>query len=265
MPLTTYTADGRPKGKGQSFAPQGVLNYKAWTAWNPASSGSYLNHPDGTYTYTCPYSGYYRVVAEEAVAHTNAYTTEESSWTFGGTATRLDNQGVGNDWGEDATDGSRHASRVALFYANAGQTITLLPFQRVTYTLGTHTYSHFHFIELTASSVGVAPEPWHNVGAAGEPAFTSSWVNYGGTETPARFMKDPHGFVHLGGLIKLGTLTASAFTLPAGYRPLSGHRWACMSSGALGYLILQSDGTVVPFSGSNVWFDLSPAIFRAEG
>jgi hypothetical protein len=72
---------------------------------------------------------------------------------------------------------------------------------------------------------GRSESGWHYVGAAGEPAFEHSWVNYsaiGAGFTNARFCcRD--GVVFIEGLVKSGTLgsnaAASIFTLPAGYRP----------------------------------------------
>jgi hypothetical protein len=62
-------------------------------------------------------------------------------------------------------------------------------------------------------------DPWHLVGAAGEPAFQNSWVNYGGAYAPAAFRKMPDGTVRLRGTVKSGTNASAIFTLPVGYRP----------------------------------------------
>lgn len=59
---------------------------------------------------------------------------------------------------------------------------------------------------------------WHNVGAAGEPVFQSSWVNFGGIYVPARFRK-VGGIVTVEGMVKSGIVPNAIFTLPAGYRP----------------------------------------------
>lgn len=95
--------------------------------------------------------------------------------------------------------------------------------------------------------------------------FTNSWVNYGiGTFPPARYRKDGQGFVHLGGVIKSGTMGSSAFTLPAGYRPShTNHPFAIASNGAFGRVNVKSDGTVVPADGSNIWFALEGVVFYA--
>lgn len=59
---------------------------------------------------------------------------------------------------------------------------------------------------------------WHTIGAAGEPAFVNSWVNFAGGFQPAAFRKGPDGKVQIRGVIKSGA-SATAFTLPVGFRP----------------------------------------------
>jgi hypothetical protein len=67
----------------------------------------------------------------------------------------------------------------------------------------------------------VTMEPWHNVGAAGEPAFATGWANYGGSFQTVGFRKDPLGIVRLRGLANMAAGgTTLIFTLPVGYRPL---------------------------------------------
>jgi hypothetical protein len=109
-------------------------------------------------------------------------------------------------------------------------------------------------------------EGWHVVGAAGEPAFTNSWANYGGGYTGARFKKDKENTVFLEGLIASGTVNASSFTLPVGYRPTGG---ACIfavetNPNTIGRADVTTSGTVTLTSGSNLWFSLCNIIFKAE-
>jgi hypothetical protein len=66
-----------------------------------------------------------------------------------------------------------------------------------------------------------APEGFHEVGAAGEPAFQNSWTNAGGANETVGFYKDREGVVHLKGAAS-GTHTLGIIQLPAGYRPASG-------------------------------------------
>jgi len=72
-----------------------------------------------------------------------------------------------------------------------------------------------------------APENWHEVGAAGEPAFQNGW---GPPTYPVvaplkyeafAFYKDHEGVVHLRGAAVAGTKGLPIFQLPVGYRPAS--------------------------------------------
>lgn len=91
--------------------------------------------------------------------------------------------------------------------------------------------------------------------------FTNSWVNFD-TDRPAGFYKD-RGRTYLTGLLKSGTVGSSAFTLPSGYRPASvnGLIFAVDSNGAFGVIVILSTGTVIPSSGSNVYFSLEGISF----
>jgi hypothetical protein len=73
---------------------------------------------------------------------------------------------------------------------------------------------------------GVAEsEPFHEVGAPGEPAFENGWKNRS-SDTPlytletAGFYKDREGVVHLKGILDTEDATGAViFRLPPGYRP----------------------------------------------
>lgn len=124
-------------------------------------------------------------------------------------------------------------------------------------------------VRQVASSAAQPIEGWHYIGAVGEPAFQNNWVNFDGRA--AAFRKYPDGKVRFRGLIKSGTIGAAAFTLPVGYRPLTGADngevyFPCASNSALGIAYVKPDGTptpgiVVPNVGSNVWFDLASIEF----
>jgi hypothetical protein len=87
----------------------------------------------------------------------------------------------------------------------------------------------------TANAIAT-PEGWHQIGAPGEPGFTSSWSNAGSTAyPPAAFYKDHEGIVHLRGVVKNTGTGSVPFVLPAGYRPGQGIAYY--------YLILCSGGT----------------------
>ena len=123
-------------------------------------------------------------------------------------------------------------------------------------------------------------EPWHEVGAAGEPGWGRfSLVSYPDpASAPVAFMKDPFGFVHLQGRVFAvllqpdGCDTYPLFTLPAGYRP-SGtliqavivHDGNTLQNG-LGEVDLLADGTVgvcSPRLVEHSWVGLDGITFRA--
>jgi len=106
---------------------------------------------------------------------------------------------------------------------------------------------------------------YRSVGGTGQPAFTNSWVNFGGGWAGAAFWRDPLGFVHLRGLIKSGVVGSPAFTLPPGFRPKVNEPFVTISNGAVGRVDVLTDGTVVPASpSSNTWVSLSGIKFRTS-
>lgn len=93
-----------------------------------------------------------------------------------------------------------------------------------------------------------APEAFRNIGAAGQPAFTNAWANFGGGRATAGFYIDKGSVVHLKGSITGGTSGTSAFTLPVGYRPASDLLFPVGSgSNLLINVLLSSTGTVEVF------------------
>jgi hypothetical protein len=94
----------------------------------------------------------------------------------------------------------------------------------------------------------LAVENWRNIGATGNPAFTNSWANSGGSNAVAAFYRDPFRIVRLKGVIDTGTSGTSAFTLPVGYRPSEVLQFpALQTAGAAGaWITVNTDGTVVP-------------------
>jgi hypothetical protein len=120
---------------------------------------------------------------------------------------------------------------------------------------------------IRAQSYISGPDSWHNVGDSGEPAFENGWVNYGSQYNGARFMKDAIGFVHLGGLVKDGTVDAPIFTLPSGYRPGARQIHVTVNdSDEEGHRIdVDTDGTVTPAGSiSTGWTSLENITFYAE-
>jgi hypothetical protein len=148
---------------------------------------------------------------------------------------------------------------------------------------GTNASVYLDVIEFDTESVlqtaSVAAQPldaWHLVGAAGEPAFTASWQNYGAGQPTLGFRKYPDGKVRLKGLIsRLNVTTGDVFTLPVGYRPPSNAvsiRFTAPSNKGAAYVeIYSADGRVstsAPGSFSALvasdWLDLSVVEFDTE-
>jgi len=101
------------------------------------------------------------------------------------------------------------------------------------------------------------------IGQQGVPSYENSWVRYSAGEAAPGYFRDPFGFVQLKGVAKDGTINTTMFTLPPGYRPYEKQTVATISNGAIGRLDVNTDGTVVPVSGSNVYFSLNNIRFRA--
>jgi hypothetical protein len=95
----------------------------------------------------------------------------------------------------------------------------------------------------TQATLNITMDTWHLVGAAGEPAFQNSWVNYSGTQV-AQFRKFPDGKVKLSGYVKSGASGTTIFTLPVGYRPPDQVGVASYVSGGASLLTVNPDGTV---------------------
>jgi hypothetical protein len=136
-------------------------------------------------------------------------------------------------------------------------------------------------------------EGWHEVGASGEPAFTSnercSWKNFDTTNEEsdrqtAAFFRDPFGVVHLKGVVDAddGVATGGCvftfaereplddliYTLPEGYRPEKPSVHVVLTNDQLGEVIVDSTGSVVidfPTTNANAkeWVSLDGITFRA--
>jgi hypothetical protein len=102
---------------------------------------------------------------------------------------------------------------------------------------------------------------WTNV--QGGVGYANSWVDYGGGLPGARYRKEGNK-VHLSGWMKSGTVGATAFTLPSGYRPAQLQGVAVVSNGAFGYLQVNTDGTVVLQAGNNTYASLDNVTFFTD-
>jgi hypothetical protein len=71
----------------------------------------------------------------------------------------------------------------------------------------------------SASGTTVAVETPHNIGAAGEPAFTNGWAAQSLRSAPGFYKDRSRGYL-VGTLNGVSATLAAAFTLPVGYRPL---------------------------------------------
>lgn len=67
-----------------------------------------------------------------------------------------------------------------------------------------------------------ASEPWHLVGAPGEPKFSESWFSSATSYGPVAFYKDQTGIVHLKGPAASAVSGQEIFRLPPGFRPEAG-------------------------------------------
>ena len=112
-------------------------------------------------------------------------------------------------------------------------------------------------IEKIEKSFTVFVQGWTAV------TFQNSWVNYDGTFNQCGYLRDPHGFVHLRGLVKSGTIGTTIFTLPAGYRPEYQQLFNVQSNSALGRCDVKTNGEVTANAGNNAWFSLDGLIFKA--
>jgi hypothetical protein len=115
----------------------------------------------------------------------------------------------------------------------------------------------------TGGNATVAMDPWHTVGAAGEPPFLGTWAAFGSVYQVPQFRKDPLGKVWIRGLVKAGALATAIFTLPVGYRPPAETGWnPVANSGSTnieGEVRVQPTGAVVLINANVVagyaWID----------
>src|SRR4051812_22380129 len=116
----------------------------------------------------------------------------------------------------------------------------------------------------TQATLNITIDPWHLVGAAGEPAFGAGASNYGGGEEVLGFRKLPDGTVRLKGTINAPSLNGTIFTLPVGYRPPALVRISIVSAGVAGSAYITSAGVVAISQGGLSGIDLTGVVFDTQ-
>jgi hypothetical protein len=119
----------------------------------------------------------------------------------------------------------------------------------------------------TQATLNIAMDTWHQVGAAGEPAFQNSWSNFDAAR-PVKFRKYPDGTVRFTGVIKGTTSGTVGFTLPAGYRPpVSQNHLAQQQPGGAGtypaQVEVRANGDIA-ITGNPLWVFLDDIEFDTE-
>jgi hypothetical protein len=95
------------------------------------------------------------------------------------------------------------------------------------HTAGTASTASVANTANVANTAGIAKsltpsEPWHLVGAPGEPKFVGSWHNDNTSYGDVAFYKDQMGVVHLKGPAVNSVPGFEIFKLPLGFRPETG-------------------------------------------
>lgn len=118
-------------------------------------------------------------------------------------------------------------------------------------------------LTLLSSSGGGSPGQWVT------PTLGSSWVPFSTSYDTLQYRKDSLGIVHLRGLIKDGTTTATTvlFTLPSGFRPGKHHIFATTTDDDVFTPIsIRSTGDVeLRKFVSATWLSLAGISFQADG
>lgn len=95
------------------------------------------------------------------------------------------------------------------------------------------------------------------------PTLLNGWMDFGAGYNPAGYMLDGLGFVHLRGLVKLGTMHSPVFQLPPGFRPAYDEYMATIAGNAFASVTTTSAGNVIPWDGVNTWLSLDGITFKA--
>lgn len=97
------------------------------------------------------------------------------------------------------------------------------------------------------------------------PELQNGWVKYSDTYEAPFYYKDKSNVVHIGGMMKSGTVTDGTvlFTLPEGYRPNKVEKFVCMSNNSICSVNIQRGGSVSIQGGNTNWLSLSGIQFKA--
>lgn len=282
-------ADGALKRQGDSLTPQGVVCRVRQTADNAAAATynapvpfgakefdpyNWFDSAGGTYRFQPKIAGYYRCTTLVSVsgagsgAEVDLYLRKNATGTsangvFAATIVPT----LASGWAGPEVSG------IVYLNGTTDYVDVLLWVANACLMRGTAQQYPFFEAELIGVSAGVIPEPWHNVGAVGEPAFGAGWSNnYTDGTNYARFYKDPYGIVRLNGSLKSTGAGAVAFTLPVGYRPSYGVGVALSfwtgSTRGLGIISIGNDGGVRCYGGADQIMAMSyvniDSQFRAE-
>lgn len=98
------------------------------------------------------------------------------------------------------------------------------------------------------------------------PSLINAWANFGSGFSPAGYLKDPMGFVHLRGHVGGGVSGTVAFVLPPGFRPVALEDYPTVASGAPAGCFTQVSlaGNVTLFTTAAAFHSLSGITFLAE-
>ena len=108
-----------------------------------------------------------------------------------------------------------------------------------------------------------APSEWASV------SYVNNFADYGSPYAAVGYYKDPFGRVHLRGAMEKtsGSAPASAFTLPAGFRPTETEAFLVLNSPTLNrsaVLVIAPSGTVtMEYLNATAFISLSGVSFRA--
>lgn len=87
-------------------------------------------------------------------------------------------------------------------------------------------------------------------------SFSNSWVDFGAGTRTTRYRRIGDR-VEIEGLVKSGTLNATVFTLPAGFRPPLNLHFASQSNITFGLIYITTAGDVQFFGSSNAYASLN--------